>query len=137
MGNFYEVGETEFLIVHRNLTYDELLRVVQGVANVDLRRFTIELRPLVDIGVRLRPARPKIKDDSNVEMLLCDDQHVPEVYVSAVRKLVQNLVIWVFLPSSLSTTPFYNNWRHSFHPSVEAITFRVLYQQHTHHLTRL
>ena len=50
MGNFYEGGETEFLRVHRNLTYDELLRV-QGVANVDLRRFTVELRTLIDIGV--------------------------------------------------------------------------------------
>ncbi|TXG62181.1 hypothetical protein EZV62_013544 [Acer yangbiense] len=87
VGNFYEGGETEFLKVHRNLSYDELLRVVQGVANVDLRRFTIELRTLVDTGVRFRPARPKIKDDSDVEMLLCDDQHVPEVYVSAVEKV--------------------------------------------------
>ena len=87
MENFYEGGETEFLRVHRNLTYDELLMVVQGVANVDLKRFTIELRTLVDTGVRLRPARPKIKDDSDVEMLLCDDQHVPEVYVSAVEKV--------------------------------------------------
>ncbi|KAK1555600.1 hypothetical protein Q3G72_028777 [Acer saccharum] len=86
VGNFYEGGETEFLKVHRNLSYDELLRAVQGVANVDLRRFTIELRTLVDTGVRFRPARPKIKDDSDVEMLLCDDQHVPEVYVSAVEK---------------------------------------------------
>ncbi|TXG52692.1 hypothetical protein EZV62_021861 [Acer yangbiense] len=87
VGNFYEGGETEFLKVHKNLTYDELLRVVQGVANVDLRRFTIDLRTLVDTGVRLRPARPKIKDDSDVEMLLCDDQHVPEVYVSVVEKV--------------------------------------------------
>ncbi|TXG69643.1 hypothetical protein EZV62_004578 [Acer yangbiense] len=87
VGNFYEGGETEFLKVHKNLTYDELLRVVQGVANVDLRRFTIELRTLVDTSVRLRPARPKIKDDSDVEMLLCDDQHVPEVYVSVIEKV--------------------------------------------------
>ncbi|TXG69381.1 hypothetical protein EZV62_004316 [Acer yangbiense] len=87
VGNFYKGGETEFLKVHKNLTYDELLRVVQGVANVDLRRFTIELRTLVDTGVRLRPARPKIKDDSDVEMLLCVDQHVPEVYVSVVEKV--------------------------------------------------
>ncbi|TXG68965.1 hypothetical protein EZV62_003900 [Acer yangbiense] len=87
VGNFYEGGETEFLKVHRNLSYDELLKVVQGVANVDLRRFTIELRTLVDTGVRFRPAQPKIKDDSDVKMLLCDDQHVPEVYVSAVEKV--------------------------------------------------
>ncbi|KAK0599605.1 hypothetical protein LWI29_006871 [Acer saccharum] len=87
VGNFYESGETEFLKVQKNLTYDELLRVVQGVANVDLRRFTIELRTLVDTDVRLRPARPKIKNDSDVEMLLCDDQHVPEVYISVVEKV--------------------------------------------------
>ncbi|KAK1550745.1 hypothetical protein Q3G72_024002 [Acer saccharum] len=79
--NFYEGGETELKKVHRNLT------LVQGVANIDLTRFTIDLRTLVDTGVRLRPARPKIKDDSDVEMLLCDDGHVPEVYVSVVEKV--------------------------------------------------
>ena len=87
VGNFYEGGETELKKVHRNLTYAELTRLVQGVANVDVTRFTIELRTLVDTGVRLRPARPKIKDDSDVEMLLCDDGHVPEVYVSVVEKV--------------------------------------------------
>ncbi|KAK2634566.1 hypothetical protein Ddye_029358 [Dipteronia dyeriana] len=86
VGNFYEGGETEFVKVCRNLTYSELSRVVQGVTNVDLTRFSIELRTLVDTGVRLRSARPKIKDDSDVEMLLCDDGHVPEVYVSVVEK---------------------------------------------------
>ncbi|KAK1553143.1 hypothetical protein Q3G72_029608 [Acer saccharum] len=79
VGNFYEGGETELKKVNRNLTYAELSRLVQGVANIDLTRFTIDLRTLVDTGVRLRPARPKIKDDSDVEMLLCDDGHVPEV----------------------------------------------------------
>ncbi|KAK2645971.1 hypothetical protein Ddye_021166 [Dipteronia dyeriana] len=39
--------------------------------------FSIELRTLVDTGVRLRLARLKIKDDSDVEMLLCDGGHVP------------------------------------------------------------
>ncbi|KAK2638662.1 hypothetical protein Ddye_026457 [Dipteronia dyeriana] len=80
VGNFYEGSETEFVKVCRNLTYSELSRVVQGVANVDLTRFSIELRTLVDTGVRLRPARPKIKDDSDVKMLLCDGGHVPEVF---------------------------------------------------------
>ncbi|TXG55486.1 hypothetical protein EZV62_020742 [Acer yangbiense] len=46
--NFYESDETEFLKVHRNLTYNELVKVVQGVANIDLTRFTIVLRTLVD-----------------------------------------------------------------------------------------
>ncbi|KAK3189684.1 hypothetical protein Dsin_029245 [Dipteronia sinensis] len=59
---------------------DLLFRVVQGVANVDLTRFAIELRTLVDTSVRLRPARPKIKDDNDMEMLMCDKGHVPEVY---------------------------------------------------------
>ncbi|TXG54031.1 hypothetical protein EZV62_019287 [Acer yangbiense] len=85
--NFYEGGETELKKVNRNLTYAELSRLVQGVVNIDLTRFTIDLRTLVDTGVRLRPARPKIKDDSDVEMLLCDDGHVPEVYVSVVEKV--------------------------------------------------
>ena len=87
MGNFYEGGETELRKVRRNLTYAELSRLVEGVANVDLTKFTIDLRTLVDTSVRLRPARPKIKDDSDVEMLLCDDGHVPEVYVTVVEKL--------------------------------------------------
>ncbi|KAK2641338.1 hypothetical protein Ddye_023101 [Dipteronia dyeriana] len=87
VGNFYEGGETEFVKVCRNLSYSELSRVVQGVANVDLTRFSIELRTLVDTGVRLRPARPKIKDDSDVEILLCDGGHVPEVSVSVVEKV--------------------------------------------------
>ncbi|KAK2655534.1 hypothetical protein Ddye_008586 [Dipteronia dyeriana] len=86
VGNFYEGGETEFVKVCRNLTYSELSRVVQGVANVDLTRFSIELRTLVDTGVRLRLARPKIKDDSDVEMLLCDGGHVSEVDVSVFEK---------------------------------------------------
>ncbi|KAK3198312.1 hypothetical protein Dsin_021727 [Dipteronia sinensis] len=60
---------------------------VKSVVNVDLTRFTIELRTLADTGVRLRPARPKIKDDSDVEMLLCDDGHVSEVYVSSLEKV--------------------------------------------------
>ncbi|KAK2662228.1 hypothetical protein Ddye_000802 [Dipteronia dyeriana] len=76
----------QFVKVCRNLTYSELSRVVQGVANVDLTRFSIELRTLVDTGVRLRPSRPKIKDDSDVEMLLCDGGHVPDVYVNVVEK---------------------------------------------------
>ncbi|KAK2661446.1 hypothetical protein Ddye_000020 [Dipteronia dyeriana] len=59
--------------------YGELSRDVQGVTNVDLTRFTIELRTLVDTGVRLRPIRPKIKDDGDVEILLCDGGHIPEV----------------------------------------------------------
>ena len=88
VGNFYEGGETELKKVHRNLTYAELTMLVQGVANVDVTRFTIELRTLVDTGVRLRPSRPKIKDDSDVEMLLCDNGHVPEVYVSVVEKVI-------------------------------------------------
>ncbi|KAK1581633.1 hypothetical protein Q3G72_007566 [Acer saccharum] len=88
VGNFYEGGETELKKVNRNLTYAELSRLVQGVANIDLTRFTIDLRTLVDTGVRLRPARPKIKDDSDVEILLCDDGHVPEVYVSVVEKVL-------------------------------------------------
>ncbi|KAK2643814.1 hypothetical protein Ddye_019009 [Dipteronia dyeriana] len=87
VGNFYEGGKTKFAKVCRNLTYSELSRVVQGVVNIDLTRFSIELRTLVDTGVRLRPARPKIKDDSDVEMLLCDGGHVPEVYVSVVEKV--------------------------------------------------
>ena len=87
MGNFYEGGETELRKVRRNLTYAELSRLVEGVANVDLTKFSIDLRTLVDTGVRLRPARPKIKDDSDVEMLLCDDGHVPEVYVTVVEKV--------------------------------------------------
>ncbi|KAK2638943.1 hypothetical protein Ddye_026738 [Dipteronia dyeriana] len=87
VGNFYEGGETEFAKVCRNLTYSELSRVVQDVANIDLTRFSIELRTLVDTGVRLRPARPKIKDDSDLQMLLCDGGHVPEVYVSVVEKV--------------------------------------------------
>ena len=65
----------------KNLTY----AVIQGVVNVELTRFTYELRTLVDTGVRLMPARPKIKDDNDVEML-CDDRHVPEVYVSGVEQ---------------------------------------------------
>ncbi|TXG60737.1 hypothetical protein EZV62_012100 [Acer yangbiense] len=87
VGNFYEGGETELKKVNRNLTYAELSRLVQGVANIDLTRFTIDLRTLVDTGVRLRPTQPKIKDDSDVEMLLCDDGHLPEVYVSVVEKV--------------------------------------------------
>ncbi|TXG46823.1 hypothetical protein EZV62_026117 [Acer yangbiense] len=87
VGNFYEGGETELKKVNRTLTYAELSWLVQGIANIDLTRFTIDLRTLVDTGVRLRPARPKIKDDSDVEMLLCDDGHVPEVYVSVVEKV--------------------------------------------------
>ncbi|KAK2646814.1 hypothetical protein Ddye_022009 [Dipteronia dyeriana] len=63
--NFYEGGETEFVKVCRNLTYGKLSRVVQDITNVDLTRFTIELRTLVDTVVRLRPAQPKIKDDSD------------------------------------------------------------------------
>ncbi|KAK2648636.1 hypothetical protein Ddye_016125 [Dipteronia dyeriana] len=50
VGNFYEGGETEFVKVCRNLTYNELSRVVQGVTNVDLTRLSIELRTLVDTG---------------------------------------------------------------------------------------
>ncbi|KAK2663136.1 hypothetical protein Ddye_001710 [Dipteronia dyeriana] len=87
MENFYEGGETEFVKVYKNLTYNELSRVLQGVANVDLTRFSIELRTLIDTRVRVRPARPKIKDYSDVETLLCDDGHVPEVYVSVVEKV--------------------------------------------------
>ncbi|KAK4857578.1 hypothetical protein QYF36_002974 [Acer negundo] len=87
VGNFYKGGETNFVKVRRNLTYVELSRVVQSVANVDLTRFTIELRTLVDIGVRLRSAQPKIKYDSDVKMLLCDDGHVPKVYVNVVEKV--------------------------------------------------
>ncbi|TXG48290.1 hypothetical protein EZV62_027584 [Acer yangbiense] len=86
-GELLRGGETELKKDHRNLTYAELSRLVQGVANVDLTRFTIDLRTLIDTGVRLRLARPKIKDDSDVEMLLCDDGHVPEVYVSVVEKV--------------------------------------------------
>ncbi|KAK2656211.1 hypothetical protein Ddye_009263 [Dipteronia dyeriana] len=56
VGNFYDGGETDFVKVCKNLTYNELFRVVQVVANVDLTRFSIELRTLVDTGVRLRPA---------------------------------------------------------------------------------
>ncbi|KAK2638396.1 hypothetical protein Ddye_026191 [Dipteronia dyeriana] len=81
VGNLYEGGETEFVKICRNLTYSELSKVVQVVANVGLTRFSIELRTLVDTGVRFRLARPKIKDDSDVEMLLCDGGHVPEVFV--------------------------------------------------------
>ncbi|KAK3221293.1 hypothetical protein Dsin_008318 [Dipteronia sinensis] len=86
-GTFMRVVKQSIVKVHRNLTYAELCRVVQGVANVDLTRFTIELRTLVDTGVRLRPARPKIKDDNDDEMLMCDEGHVPEVYVSVVEKV--------------------------------------------------
>ena len=55
-GELYEGGETEFVKVYRNLTYAELSRVVQDVANVDLTRFTIEVRTLDYTGVRLRRA---------------------------------------------------------------------------------
>ncbi|KAK2663450.1 hypothetical protein Ddye_002024 [Dipteronia dyeriana] len=51
MGNFSEGGETVFVKVCKNLTYIELSRVVQSVANVDLTRFSIELRTLVDTGL--------------------------------------------------------------------------------------
>ncbi|KAK3230071.1 hypothetical protein Dsin_001952 [Dipteronia sinensis] len=91
IGNFYEGGETDFVKVSRNSTYAELCREVQGIENVDITRFTIELRTLVDTSVRLRPARPKIKNDSDVEMLLYDDGHVPKVYVSGLEKVSAEL----------------------------------------------
>ncbi|KAK3224379.1 hypothetical protein Dsin_011404 [Dipteronia sinensis] len=42
---------------------------------------------LVDTSVRLRPVRSKIKDDSVMEILLCDKGHVSKVYVSVVEKV--------------------------------------------------
>ena len=79
VGNCYEGGLTKWIHVHRGLTYDALVKLVQ-----DVDRYTIELCSLVytNSGV----ARPIIENDNEVSCIMDEDKLIPAVYVTIYQK---------------------------------------------------
>ncbi|KAK3185021.1 hypothetical protein Dsin_032307 [Dipteronia sinensis] len=88
--NCYEGGMTKWVHVLIGLTYDDLVKLVQDVAKVEVHRSTLELCSLA--FTTTGTARLRIDNDKDVSCMMDEDKLLPEVYVTVSKKVATHCV---------------------------------------------
>ncbi|KAK2647166.1 hypothetical protein Ddye_022361 [Dipteronia dyeriana] len=84
----YKGGSSKGMRVPKNMTYAELLERIHSLVNVDLSKFKFKLKSVFQTSYR--SPLVDIKDDKDVEFLLCEDRVIPQVGVTLVKNVDQS-----------------------------------------------
>ncbi|KAK2646319.1 hypothetical protein Ddye_021514 [Dipteronia dyeriana] len=77
-------GDSEMALVPRDLTYNELTKIVEDIVMFDLSSFNIELRTILTTSGRCTIVR--INNDRDVSFLMRKESVIPEECVTVVRR---------------------------------------------------
>ncbi|KAK2644290.1 hypothetical protein Ddye_019485 [Dipteronia dyeriana] len=129
VGNCYEGGMIKWVNVHRDLSCDALVKLVQDVAKVDAARYNLQLCSLAFTNSGI--AHSRFENDNNVSYIMANKSNVnssvpletPEVNPSmgldtlAVNSVLVGQVL-VIVPTVATTTPAINSFVRNMHDLV-------------------
>ncbi|KAK3193068.1 hypothetical protein Dsin_024378 [Dipteronia sinensis] len=91
------------ILVQKNLTYEELLRVFQSIVKLDQNKYVIEIQSIAVVPGSTWPT--VISDDDDVQFILQEDKAIPQEHQTFEEPIHEEPTRGSALPQDMRGTP--------------------------------
>ncbi|KAK2646405.1 hypothetical protein Ddye_021600, partial [Dipteronia dyeriana] len=82
--------EVRGLYVSKNMTYEELVSIVQTIVKYDVNKYIVDLHSISIVPTTT--CRTLIKSDNDVQFMLGEDMVIPQVCVSLIERVAEDVI---------------------------------------------